>query len=64
MPPATKVVDWYFDVISPYAYLALLKLDDTLPAGVEVRLRPLLFAGLLNHHGHKGPAEIPGKRTW
>ena len=64
MPSATKVVDWYFDVISPYAYLALLKLDDTLPAGVEVRLRPLLFAGLLNHHGHKGPAEIPGKRTW
>ena len=24
----------------------------------------MLFAGLLNHWGQRGPAEIPGKRTW
>jgi 2-hydroxychromene-2-carboxylate isomerase len=24
----------------------------------------VLFAGLLNHYGHKGPAEIPAKRRW
>ena len=29
---------------------------------MEVRLIPVLFAGLLNHWGHKGPAEIPAKR--
>ncbi len=57
-------IDWYFDFISPYAYFALLKLDAALPADVEVRMRPLLFAGLLNHHGHKGPAEIASKRIW
>ncbi len=57
-------IDWYFDFISPYAYFALLKLDETLPADAEIRMRPLLFAGLLNHHGHKGPAEIASKRVW
>jgi 2-hydroxychromene-2-carboxylate isomerase len=25
---------------------------------------PVLFAGLLNHHGQLGPAEIPSKRDW
>jgi 2-hydroxychromene-2-carboxylate isomerase len=29
-----------------------------------VRMRPVLFAGLLNHFGQKGPAEIPAKRLW
>ena len=29
-----------------------------------VSYRPLLFAGLLNHWGQKGPAEIPAKRQW
>jgi 2-hydroxychromene-2-carboxylate isomerase len=26
--------------------------------------KPVLFAGLLNHWGQKGPAEIPAKRQW
>lgn len=56
-----RTIDWYFDVISPYAYFAFLKLD-ALPA--ETRLKPVLFAGLLNHWGQKGPAEIPAKRVW
>ena len=52
---------WYFDVISPYAYLQTADLDR-LPPGTEVVARPVLFAGLLNHWGQKGPAEIPAKR--
>ncbi len=58
-----RQADWYFDFISRYAYFALLRLDE-LPAEVELRLQPLLFAGLLNHWGQKGPAEIPAKRLW
>lgn len=27
-------------------------------------MKPVLFAGLLKHWGHKGPAEIPAKRLW
>lgn len=56
-------VQWYFDFISPYAYFASLSLQR-LPASVEVVYRPVLFAGLLNHWGQKGPAEIAPKRLW
>jgi 2-hydroxychromene-2-carboxylate isomerase len=52
-------VDWYFDFVSPYSYLCLHRLD-----GLEVSYKPVLFAGLLNHFGQKGPAEIPAKRRW
>lgn len=56
-------VTWYFDFISPYAYFGLQRLSE-LPADADVTLQPILFAGLLNHWGQKGPAEIPSKRTW
>ncbi|MFN0161293.1 MAG: 2-hydroxychromene-2-carboxylate isomerase [Burkholderiales bacterium] len=52
---------WYFDVISPYAYLHFRQFDR-LPAGLEIEYVPVLFAGLLKAHGHKGPAEITEKR--
>jgi 2-hydroxychromene-2-carboxylate isomerase len=54
---------WYFDFISPYSYFGLYELER-LGADVRVEYRPVLFAGLLNHWGQRGPAEIPGKRTW
>ena len=53
---------WYFDFISPYAYLQLVAHPD-LFARDNVVMKPVLFAGLLEHWGHKGPAEIPGKRV-
>ena len=60
--PAT----FYFDYISPYAYLLWHRLNDPralLADRLDLGCRPLLFAGLLNHWGQKGPAEIEGKRT-
>jgi len=54
-------VDWYFDFVSPYAYLQLMDFKR-LPDSLEIRYRPVLFAGLLKHWGQKGPAEIPAKR--
>jgi 2-hydroxychromene-2-carboxylate isomerase len=56
-------LDWYFDYVSPFSYLQH-ELFHRLPAGVEVRYRPLLFAALLDHWGHKGPAELPAKRVF
>ena len=53
--------DWYFDVISPFAYLQLAHFDR-LPGDLDITYRPVLFAGLLGHWGHKGPAEIEAKR--
>ena len=56
----TKAV-WYFDFISPFAYLQWQEFDR-LPDNLQISHRPVLFAGLLNHWGQKGPAEIPAKR--
>ncbi len=50
---------WYFDFISPYSYLQF----ESYPELVQTaELRPVLFAGLLNRWGGKGPAEVPAKR--
>ena len=54
--------DWYFDFLSPFSYLQLAQFDR-LPPDLEVTYRPVLFAGLLAHWEHKGPAEIPAKRV-
>ena len=54
--------DWYFDFLSPFSYLQLAEFDR-LPPDLEVTYRPVLFAGLLGHWKHKGPAEIPAKRV-
>jgi len=55
----------HFDVISPYAYLAFERLPQALEGlSVEVSYQPVLFAGLLQHWGNKGPAEIEPKRAW
>ncbi len=54
---------WYFDFISPFAYIGLHRLKE-LPADLSIEYRPVLFAGLLNHWGQKGPAELPTKRRY
>lgn len=60
----TRHADWYFDFISPFAYLQFADViaAGRLPADVTVTLKPVLFAGLLGHWGNLGPAEIPAKR--
>jgi 2-hydroxychromene-2-carboxylate isomerase len=58
-------LDFWFDPISPFAYLAFERLPQELEGlSVEVAYRPVLFAGLLKHWGQKGPAEIEPKRAW
>jgi 2-hydroxychromene-2-carboxylate isomerase len=58
-----RQANWYFDFVSPYAYFGLYELQR-LREHVAVAYCPVLFAGLLNHWGQRGPAEIPGKRMW
>lgn len=57
------IVDWYFDFVSPFAYLQSERLAS-LPPRMQIRYRPVLFAALLDANGQKGPAEIPGKRAF
>lgn len=60
-----KHITFYLDFISPYAFLAFEKLPEALKGiSYNVTYKPLLFAGLLKHHGQLGPAEIAGKREW
>jgi 2-hydroxychromene-2-carboxylate isomerase len=49
---------WYFDLISPFAHLALPRV---LRLG-EVELVPIVFGAVLSHWGQLGPAEIAPKR--
>ncbi|QDL36241.1 2-hydroxychromene-2-carboxylate isomerase [Rhodoferax sediminis] len=60
-----KHITFYLDFISPYAYLAFEQLPEALLGlSYSVTHKPLLFAGLLKHHGQLGPAEIAPKRDW
>src|SRR6185312_10682650 len=63
MNPQTSPTEatWYFDVISPFDYLALGEVEQLAPR-VTVTYQPILFAALLEHWKHLGPAEIPPKR--
>ena len=54
---------WYFDFLSPYAYLQSAIIGK-LAGYIFLEPKPVLFAGILNHHGQLGPAEIPSKRNF
>jgi len=58
-----RTATWYFDFISPFAYICLHRLKE-LPADLSIEFRPVLFAAMLNHWGQKGPAELPTKRRY
>lgn len=60
-----KHITCYLDFISPYAYLAFELLPEALRGvSYSVSYQPVLFAGMLKHHGQLGPAEIAPKRDW
>jgi 2-hydroxychromene-2-carboxylate isomerase len=63
-PKKSRVtISWVFDVISPFSYLSLKQLPS-LPSHVSVEFVPVLFAGLLDHYGQIGNAEIASKRRF
>lgn len=54
---------WYFDFISPFAYLHWPKVRALMAEHAIVPV-PILFAAVLDARGQKGPAEIPSKREF
>ncbi|WP_428604947.1 2-hydroxychromene-2-carboxylate isomerase [Sedimenticola sp.] len=58
-----KRLTWYYDFISPYAYLASQALDR-FPNTIEIVRKPILFAGLLKKWETRGPAEIVPMRKF
>ena len=58
-------LQFYFDYISPNAYLAWHELPALLAVhGIEVEPVPVLFSAILEACGQRGPAEIPSKMQW
>jgi 2-hydroxychromene-2-carboxylate isomerase len=58
---SVKQAIWYFDFVSPFAYLHAAQLATL---SCRIQPRPVLFAALLDHWGQKGPAEIESKRAY
>jgi 2-hydroxychromene-2-carboxylate isomerase len=54
---------WYFDYISPFSYLQLATYPELFRRN-DVVLKPVVFGGILANWRHKGPAELPTKRTF
>lgn len=62
---SNNTIRFFFDYVSPYAYLAWMQLPRLVRAfEITIEPVPVLFAGLLEAHGNAGPAEIPAKRAW
>ena len=55
----TKEIDFYFDFISPYSYLAHLKIKKT--KNINFNYKPVLLGGLHNLQGITAPAFIKPK---
>lgn len=61
----SRIIRFCFDYISPYAYLAWTQMEAlALRHACELSPVPVLFAGLLNAHGTRGPAEVPARRRY
>lgn len=61
----SKLVDFYFDVGSPTAYLAFTQLPKICAdAGAELVLHPMLLGGVFQATGNKSPAFLPAKGAW
>jgi 2-hydroxychromene-2-carboxylate isomerase len=58
---ASSPITWFFDVISPFSYLALPGVE-ALARRHPVVFRPVVFGAMLAHWGSVGPAEIGSKR--
>jgi len=60
---APQAIEWFYDFISPYAYLASQALDR-LPPDIEIERVPILFAGILKRWDTRGPGEIAPMRRF
>ena len=61
----SKVVEFYFDVVSPASYLAWTQLpalvEDT---GAQIDYRPFFLPGLFKEAGSSSPITVPSKGKW
>ena len=59
---ARSVVRFYYDIGSPYSYIAAHRIGDLAAArGVEVTWRPFLLGGVFRAAGNTMPAAVPAR---
>ena len=58
-------VEFWFDVGSPYSYLAYKSLPRVArERGARIVWRPMLLGGVFKATGNRSPAEVPAKSAW
>ena len=59
-------IDFYFDVVSPYSYIASILIDDVARRGnAKVNWKPFLLGGVFNAVGTKEPPGLhPAKKPY
>jgi 2-hydroxychromene-2-carboxylate isomerase len=58
-------IDFFFDVASPYSYLASTRIDRLAAAvGAPVRWRPFLLGGVFKAVGNEPPATLAARAGW
>lgn len=59
-----QTIDFYFDFLSPFSFLAWKRFNQVINENVEINYIPVILGQLLNHHGIKGPGEVDPKREF
>ncbi len=58
----TDPILWHFDLVSPFSWIALPRVE-AIAARRPVAYRPVLLGAILSHWGSVGPAELAPKRV-
>ena len=62
---AMAKLEFFWDVVSPYTYLAFTQLDGLRErSGAELLLRPFLVGGVFKATGNEMPARLPAKAKY
>ena len=56
-------IDFYYDIASPYSYLAAARIGR-LAGDLEVRWTPFLLGGVFNATGNQPPASVPARAPY
>lgn len=61
----TEQVDFYYDIVSPYSYLAAMQLADLeAETGAKVNWLPIFLGGLFKQIGNNAPLSLEAKKRY